>query len=878
MRQVWVIILGLFLWGVESVYAQMPDPEPTLTLDKRHVPLREILAELEKQAGISFSYESSLVEAFPDVSLRLRNESLSQGLKRLFAPLPLTWRVTGRYIILKRKPRQYTISGFVRDSASYESLIAASVMDEASGQGVVTNSYGFYSLTLPAGKVWLSTSYVGFEPLRIAFELKKDTLIDLPLKARSRLKEIVVEGDDPRSELNHAQLGMMTLTPKEVRQVPSLLGEPDLIKTLQMTPGVAMGTETMADLYVRGGDSDENLIWVDGVPLYQVGHLGGLFSTFNPDAVKLAGFYKGSFPSYFGERLSSVVDVRTKDGDMYHYHGNATLGLIAGNVNLSGPIVKGKTSFNVAVRRTWMDVLTGPFFAIVRSQKGGSSKFNFRYAFQDVNVKINHTLSERGRLEAGLYYGDDYMTKQEKPWRESSYAFSNYSWRWGNLSSYLNWNQAFSQKLFGNATLFYSRYRSKVDNWDENSWDVVYSLRKRSRIEDFGFRWMLDYMPHPSHHLKGGTEYLFHIYHPEQTTRQGTVFQKMYSQGHEWALFAEDDWKVTSRLRMNIGVRFSYFNTQQTGYVSVRPRLSLRYRLLPFLSLKASYSEMNQYIHRLSETYASLPSDIWMPVTRRLRPMYSRIASVGLYANKLEGYACSIEGYYKKMNHVLEYKDYRYMNSVFTPIDEQMTEGSRRSYGVEMMVKKTTGKLTGWAGYTLSWSDCLFPELNGGKRFPFRYDNRHKLNIVAAYKFNPKIELTAAWTYASGNHLTFPVEGYHVPNDPLSGLGTTFVDIAFDYEEGLLGFDTSKRNNVQLPAYHRLDLGISISRSLKKGRMGIWSIGLYNAYCRMNPIALRIGYADKKTGDNDNIYKSKPVLQTYSLLPVIPSVSYTYKF
>lgn len=874
MRQIRMIVIGLCLFVVRSVYAQVPESIPALTVDMQHVPLLHILSELEKQTGLFFSYESSLVDEYRDVSLTVREADLQNCLKRLFAPLPLSWQVTGRYIILKRALRQYTISGFVRDSSSYESLIAASVMDELSGKGVVTNNYGFYSLTLLAGKIRLSTSYVGFEPATMTFELTKDTLIDLPLKARSRLEEIVIEGTHSRSELSHARLGMLTLTPKEVKQVPSLLGEPDLIKTLQMTPGVAMGTETMADLYVRGGDSDENLIWMDGVPLYQVGHLGGLFSTFNPDVVKLAGFYKGSFPACFGERLSSVVDVRTNEGDMYHYHGNATLGLIAGNMNLSGPIVKGRTSFNVAVRRTWMDAILSPMLAVIRKVGDGGFDSYFRYAFQDVNLKINHKLSEQGRLEAGLYYGDDFMKMNEKPVVETSYPYRNYSWRWGNLSSFLNWNQAFSQKLFGNATLFYSRYRSKVDNWKENSWEVTYSSQKRSRIEDVGVRFLLDYMPRLSHHLKGGTEYLFHIYRPEQVLGRRFFTRKMYGYGNEWALFAEDDWNLTSRLRMNLGIRFSYFHTQQAGYASLRPRVSLRYRLFPHLSLKASYSEMNQYIHQLGDTYASLPTDIWLPVTGRIRPMYSRIVSAGLYSDRLDGYVCSIEGFHKTMNRVLDYTDYRYMNSVLDPIDEQITEGRRRSYGVEMMVKKTTGKLTGWAGYTLSWTDCLFPALNEGKRFPFRYDNRHKLNIVAAYKLNPKIELTAAWSYASGNHLTFLLERYYMPDDPLSGIRSEYVNYGYDYFDwGMLGFDTSKRNNVQLPAYHRLDLGINISRPLKKGRMGVWSIGLYNAYCRMNPIALQITYRMEPGQD-----KPQAVLQTYSLLPVIPSVSYTYKF
>lgn len=303
----------------------------------------------------------------------------------------------------------------------------------------------------------------------------------------------------------------------------------------------------------------------------------------------------------------------------------------------------------------------------------------------------------------------------------------------------------------------------------------------------------------------------------------------------------------------------------------MRPRLSLRYRCLPHLSLKASYTETNQYVQMLSETYASLPADIWMPVTGKIRPMYARMGSVGLYSDKLPGYVCSVEGYYKQMNRVMEYKDYRNLLMVTAPLDEQVTEGQRRSYGAELMVKKQSGKLTGWVGYTLSWSDCYFPELNRGKRFPFRFDNRHKLNIVAAYRLNEKVELTAAWTFASGNHLTIATEMYKLPAEMQPQLSHPFVpELGLPADEMIYSY-TDRRNNVQLPAYHRLDVGMTLRRPLKQGRVGIWSFGLYNAYCRMNPVTLRVRY--ERVGN-----KWKPNMETFSLLPVIPSVSYTYKF
>ena len=867
--RIWMIgIIALFFIAGPLSAQSKEKEEPLLTVHFEKVSLREILSEIERQSGFYFSYESSIIEPYQHLSLVLQQVPLSEGLNRLFASLPLSYQQTGHSIILRSCPRTFTLAGFVRDQESGESLIASSVMDRCSSKGVVTNSFGFYSLTLPVGKIRLQASYVGYAPKEYIFDLKKDTLIDLSLKPWSHLQEVVVEGNDPRSEMNHAHLGMITLTPKEVKQIPTLLGEPDLIKTLQQTPGVAMGTETIAALYVRGGDSDENLVWMDGVPLYQIGHLGGLFSAFNPEAVKLAGFYKGSFPARFGERLSSVVDVRSRDGDLYHYHGSVSLGLIAGNVNLSGPIVKGRTSFHVAYRRSWLDAIVSPALAIVRGIGKGSFDTYFRYAFQDMNIKVSHKLSTAGRLETGLYYGDDFMKLKEKSVEPSHTPYRNYQWHWGNLTSFLNWNQLFSQKLFGNLTLFYSHYRSKVRNRYENSFESLSNQLQHSRMDDIGCRFLLDYTFHRNHLLKSGAEYIFHNYKPRQEIKDGKLKQQMHLNGHELSLFIEDDWHLTQQLKLHWGVRLTHYNTLQQGYTSIRPRISLRYHCLPHLSLKVSYAEANQYIQMLSDTYANLPTDIWMPVTKNIRPMYSRIGSVGFYSDKLEGYLCSIEGYYKQMYRVLEFKDFRNLLMIATPLDKQVTEGRRRSYGVEMMMKKNSGKLTGWVGYTLSWTDCLFPELNKGERFPFRFDNRHKLNIVAAYQLNPKVELTAAWTFASGNHITIATEMYELPDNPLNQVEDLIAN-GFNESEGAY---TDQRNNVQLPTYHRLDVGMKLRRPLKKGRMGIWSFGLYNAYCRMNPITVRQKYEPVSSS------KWKAKLKSYSLLPIIPSVSYTYQF
>ena len=411
--------------------ADLPvEPTPTVTMNKRQVPLLEILQELEKQTGIFFSYESSMLDEFQKVSFKAQDESLSYCLRRLFYALPITFRMTGQIIILKRKPRLYTISGFVRDSVSYESLINASVFERNTKSGTTTNNYGFYSVTLPPGKVTLRASFVGYDAKEVTFELSRDTLVDIPLHALGALGEIVVEGLNPRSEVLSTRTGVVEVPSQRIKSMPALLGETDVVKTLQRLPGVAVGVEGMTGLHVRGGNSDGNLYLLDGNPVYHTNHLLGFFSAFNPDAVRNTTFYKGSFPAEYGGRLSSVVDVRTNDGDRYEYHGNFSIGLLALRGNLEGPIIKGKSSFNVSVRRTWMELFTWPILKAVNKDR--NNKLKGGYHFFDMNAKVNHSFTDRTRLYLSFYMGSDsYLDGEEFSYGDR--LGKDFRWRWGNL-------------------------------------------------------------------------------------------------------------------------------------------------------------------------------------------------------------------------------------------------------------------------------------------------------------------------------------------------------------------------------------------------------------------------------------------------------------
>ena len=673
MYRVYLFVIGICiccpLIGAKEPLPLLADPTPTVTLDMKRVPLQDILLEIEKQTGLFFSYESSMLKEFRHVSLTARDESLSYCLKRLFEPLPLVYRITGRYVILKRKPRQYTISGFVRDSASYESLIAATVVERSSGKGSVSNNYGFYSITLPPGKVVLSSSYVGYEPCFVTFELTCDTMIDLSLSPAGVLGEVVIKGISPRSDVLNSRVGVSDVPASRVKSLPALLGETDVVKTLQRLPGVTGGTEGMSGLFVRGGDGDDNLFLLDGNPVYHTDHVLGFFSAFNPDAVKNATFYKGSFPAEYGGRLSSVVDVRTNEGNRKEYHGNISIGLLAARANLEGPIIKDRSSFNVSVRRTWMELITWPLMTAVN--KKADTEWKGGYHFYDMNAKVDYSFTDRSRAYLSFYMGSDSYRNGEDS-KDIHGEDRDFRWRWGNLIGSAGWNYLINRKLFATFTGGYTRYRSHiiqkqnafVSSPDKSGQVYFQEGHYRSAMEDVSLKASFDYRPNVDHRVRMGGDYLFHLFRPEQSNMSSwykdsvvsqmnnTVFSHSLIHGHEVSLYAEDEMLLTDRLRVNAGLRFTLFHVQGETYQSFQPRFSARYLLGRNLSAKVSYTKMNQYIHLLSNSYISQPTDIWVPVTGNIRPMHAHQVTGGLFWHYKE-LDFSAEGYYKRMNNLV---------------------------------------------------------------------------------------------------------------------------------------------------------------------------------------------------------------------------------
>lgn len=862
--------------------------EPLVTLDMKQAAVREVLAEITRQTGIHFSYESSLIKDLPPVNIKVKRKTLSHCLQALFRELPVTYTRAGKFIILKKKQKKVVVSGFIRDKDSSESLIGASVYDEESRRGTTSNAEGYFSLTLEAEKeVCLNISYVGYDNFRQPLTtLEQDTIFSVLLTTRQQLAEVTVTGEYESSSLvRTAEMGHTRLNKETIKQTPVLFGEADIIKTLQTLPGVSAGTAGLAGMYVRGGSGDDNLYMIEGNPLYQINHIGGLFSAFNAEAVKDVEFFKSAFPVRYGGRLSSVVDVHTKDGNMREYHGSAMLGLTSGGLSLEGPLVKDRTSFNFALRRSWIDALSAPAIAIWNSTRSnGENKLVARYAFTDINVKINHRFNDRSRGYVGLYWGNDFLKGGEKENGDNGYEKKNISTlRWGNLMAFTGWSYVFNNQLFGNLNAAYTYYSSKLKGDYSDGTDTRRVSQKnstRNSIEDMSLRGNFDYHPTASHHLHFGANYIYHRFHPEDKTSQfsnglASITEQTDNAvlpAHELGVYIEEDWKINQKIRLNAGFRLGLYAIDGKAYTSLEPRFSTCFLINPQLSIKASYARMSQYVHQINESYINLPTDTWMPVSRKLKPMVSDQVSLGTYYDTHDkAYSFSIEGYYKWMKHLMEYKDdYQFLPSS-TGWEDKLAQGKGRSYGVELIARKETGKITGWAGYTLSWNDRQFAEINKGERFPAKFDNRHKFNIVANWKVSPKMELTGSWTFMTGNRITVSFENYEPVASPQYN-GQFFPipgsELVPPYMDGAgLNYYTT-RNNFRLPAYHRLDLGINIYRPKKKGRMGIWNVSIYNVYSYMAPVNIH-----KRVWYNADCYFEK-----LGLVPIIPSVSYTYKF
>ncbi len=797
-------------------------------------------------------------------------------------------------VLCLQAQNKHTISGYITDKASKETLIGATILDLKSGRGTITNEYGFYSLTLPDGPVEMRTGYVGYKPVIIHLSLFRDTLINIDVPTIDALNEVTIYGNREILGVRGSQMSAVDIPIEQIKAVPAMFGETDVLKALQLLPGVQAGTEATAGLYVRGGNPDENLLLLDGVPVYNVNHMFGMFSVFNPDAIKNVTLYKGSFPAHYYGRLSSVVDIRMKDGDLNDYHGNVSIGLVSSKINLEGPIIKGKTSFNISARRTYSDImLNSALWLNKQFNFANTDDLSMGYYFYDLNVKLNHKFNDRDRLYVSWYSGDDDIYFNYRSSGGSVKEKTKLDWRWGNTVAAVRWNHVLGPKLFMDLSANYTQYRHKMgigikEDDRVNKYKGSMGISMKSGIYDASFRSDFHWSPSAKQDIRFGGSYTHHKFTPDvmeismnskETTENDSVKTSKFDQeygskdimAHEYQLYVEDDIELTDVVKFNIGTGYAGFSVNNRYYNSLEPRLSARFLITDDLSLKTGYAYMTQYVHLLSNNVISLPTDLWVPVTEKVEPEHSHQWALGA-AYSIEGLAdFTLEGYYKKMNNLLEYKEGSTYMSGDTDWQNKVAMGKGWSYGVELMAQRSIGRLNGWIAYTWNKSQRRFDRpgmvINGGRTFDAKYDRRHKLDVTCSYKFSDRFDMSATWLFETGNCGTIYTQYYD------SGILADEKDEQYPSTTTLGYYEN--RNNFRLNPTHRLDLSFNWHRKFSEKVSRTMNLSIYNAYNNRNPFLV---YVYTYSYYNGNEYVEERTLRQLTLFPIIPTISYAISF
>ena len=754
--------------------------------------------------------------------------------------------------------QSFTISGTVKDAGTGETLIGASVvLTNAKAAKSLTNAYGFYSINVPEGTYKMSVSFVGYvtDTAMLVIDKSQQLIIGLQTN-QAQLEAVVVSSKKKNENISRAIMGVDKLNMAEINKIPVIFGEKDILKSIQLMPGYKSAGEGSSGFNVRGGGTDQNLILLDEAPVYNASHLFGFFSTFNSDAIKDVSVYKGGMPAQYGGRLSSVVDIKMKDGNQKKLSVEGGLGAIASRLNISAPIVKDKGSFIISARRTYADV----FLLLLKDSLQRKSSLYF----YDLNLKANYKVTKKDRVFLSGYFGRDVLGLGDQ-----------FASDWGNKTATLRWNHVFGNSLFSNTSLIYSNFDYKVDaELGADKFNVV------SKIEDFNVKQDFDWNITNKSKLRFGGNFIKHTVAPgaiieKNTTGTSKPVQARYSQ--ESALYASHEWKASDKIGIVSGMRVSNlavkgagtFNTYDkegnisstTGYakgktvvsyLNLEPRFSASFQLNELNSIKASYNRNVQNFHLIANTQISSPTDVWLPSSNNIRPEIADQYAIGFYKNSKQGmYEFTSEVYYKALQNQI---DYRNAAMLFgnDNIESELLYGVGRAYGVEMMVRKKTGRLTGWVGYTLSKVEKKIDGINNGKYFNARQDRTHDFSFVGMYDVNKRWSVSATWVYTTGSAVTFPVGKYEVNGQ------TVFV--------------YSDRNASRLPAYHRLDLSATLEarKNAKRKFKSSWTFGLYNAYGRQNAFSINF-----RENAND---PSKTEAVRTALFGIIPSATWNFKF
>ena len=754
--------------------------------------------------------------------------------------------------------KKFTISGTIKDAATGEALIGAAVrIQGVSSAGASTNSYGFYSLIVPEGEYTLSFTYIGYETQSPKISSHNNQVLNIGLNTKSDLQEVVIRADKPNNDnVSSPQMGVEKLNMAQINQVPVVLGERDILKTITLMPGIKTAGEGNTGFYVRGGASDQNLILLDEATVYNASHLLGFFSTFNSDAIKDVSIYKGGMPAEYGGRLSSVLDIKMNEGNNKDFTVQGGIGLIASRLKVEGPLVKDKGSFMISARRTYVDFLLK---ASSDSTVKGSSLY-----FYDVNAKANYHFNDKNAIYISGYFGKDVLGLKNV-----------FGTNWGNSTGTIRFNHLFNSRLFSNTSIIYSNYNYVVQSFQSND-----SFKATSKIMDVNFKEDLQYALGSAHTLKFGLNVLHHDIAPgDITTMQASSFNNKHVEqryGYEAAAYVSDEWKASDQLTILYGVRLSGMfllgpgtfktydaagnaltsNTYGSNYIvkkyfNLEPRVSASYAINDENSIKASYNRNTQNIHLLSNSTSSTPTDLYVMSSNNIKPEIADQLATGFFKNfKDNTYEFSAEVYYKWLQNQIDYKDGAQL-LVNQDVESLLTYGTGRAYGIELFLKKKYGRFNGWIGYTLSRTERRFDAIDNGKYFPARQDRTHDVSVVGIYRLNKRWSLSGNFIYATGNAVTYPTGKYNVG--------------------GLTTFSYSERNSFRQPSSNRLDIGATLEGREHKRYHSSWTFSIYNVYAHRDPYT--ITFRDSKTVPN-----TTEAVETSIFATLIPSVTWNFKF
>jgi hypothetical protein len=767
-----------------------------------------------------------------------------------------------------------SISGFVIDNETKEGLIGVNIYDTVLKRGTTTNGFGYYNITFNKGdSLHLLFSYIGYRHKAINRTIDKDMYQDIYLSLNNTLN--LVEVTATRRIEKTTDISVVSIPMEQLKTMPSLMGEADIMRSFQLMPGIQGGKEGTSGIYVRGGSPDQNLFLLDDIPLYSVSHIGGLMSTFDPNAINDIKLYKGGFPARYGGRLSSVVDIRMKDGNKQKLSGEFAIGTLSTKFFIEGPITKDSSSFFLSFRRCNIDLATrliSLFYSDGKAMTG--------YTFYDIYGKYNKKFKHNDRLCFSFYSGRDNIFTNIND-KSNNIEIPSYKVRskikWGNIMAALRYNHIFNAHLFSNFTLAYTKYfyRTKAvankKEYDEDEYHQLSELVFSSGVDDIIAKGDFDYYAFAKHQIRFGFSGIIHSFNPGQSFYSETldINNTKPKQGaaelgaYEVNAYIEDEFVFSKELTAHLGLRFSQYFVNSQPYYSIQPRINLNYLFHDSYSIKASYVSMNQYVHLLSSSGVGMPTDLWIPTTTLLKPEKSSQFTLGIVHTLEMAYPIEVsaEAYYKTLKNIIEYKE----GASFLINSEDWEErvernGTAEMYGVEFLVQKKEGKTTGWITYTLSYNNRSFHGIQNGKPFPYKYDRRHDISVVVNHKFTKNIVFSATWTFHSGDAITLANNHYSILNQDITHTNNGYMFSEVHLYNG--------RNSYRMPTFHKLDIGVSFIKKKKRGVRTL-NISIYNLYSRFNPFYLYYKY---------DMIDHKTKLYQYSLFPFIPSISYSFKF